>query len=36
MVSKLAFSKNLIDANSYFSTYKSDLEIASDYRKDGE
>ena len=26
MVSKLAFSKNLIDANSYFSTYKSDLE----------
>ena len=23
---KLAFSKNLIDANSYFSTYKSDLE----------
>lgn len=26
MVNKLAFSKNLIDANSYFSTYKSDLE----------
>lgn len=26
MVIKLAFSKNLIDANSYFSTYKSDLE----------
>ena len=26
MVSKLAFAKNLIDANSYFSTYKSDLE----------
>ena len=26
MVSNLAFSKNLIDANSYFSTYKSDLE----------
>ena len=26
MVSELAFSKNLIDANSYFSTYKSDLE----------
>lgn len=26
MVSRLAFSKNLIDANSYFSTYKSDLE----------
>lgn len=26
MVINLAFSKNLIDANSYFSTYKSDLE----------
>lgn len=26
MVNRLAFSKNLIDANSYFSTYKSDLE----------
>ena len=26
MVSKLAYAKNLIDANSYFSTYKSDLE----------
>lgn len=26
MVTRLAFSKNLIDANSYFSTYKSDLE----------
>lgn len=26
MVIKLAFSKNLIDANSFFSTYKSDLE----------
>lgn len=26
MVTELAYSKNLIDANSYFSTYKSDLE----------